>query len=111
MVSQSIIMSLLGYGLMIVIAGLSALLIRGIVATLARAQEARKRTVATPVTVSAVPERDETASHVAAIAAAVYAVLGARRIIHIGEARRGAAWATLARTQLQTSHLPRHDRR
>ena len=106
----TIIMSLFAYGLMIVIAGLSAVLIRTIVVVLARAQDARKRAAAaTPVSVSVEPARDETAAHVAAVAAAVYAIIGAHRLVHIGEATRGSVWATLGRSQHQTSHAPRLD--
>ncbi len=104
-------MSLFAYGMMIVIAGLSALLIRTIVVVLARAGDARNRAAAaaTSVSVSVTPARDETAAHVAAVAAAVYAVIGAHRLVHIGEASRGSVWATLGRSQHQTSHAPRHD--
>ncbi len=107
----AIYMSLFAYGMMIVIAGLSALLIRTIVVVLARAGDARNRAAAaaTPVSVSVTPARDETAAHVAAVAAAVYAIIGAHRLVHIGEASRGSVWATLGRSQHQTSHAPRHD--
>lgn len=106
-----IMMSLFAFGLMTVIAGLSALLIRGIVMVLARAGDARKRSAdaAIPVSVSVAPARDETAAHVAAVAAAVYAVIGSHRLVHIGEASRGSVWATLGRSQHQTSHTPRLD--
>ncbi|MBL8660665.1 MAG: hypothetical protein JNM75_13020 [Rhodospirillales bacterium] len=109
--SGTIMMSLFAYGMMIVIAGLSAVLIRMIVAVLARAGDARKRATAaaTSVSVSVAPARDETAAQVAAVAAAVYAVIGAHRLVHIGEATRGSVWATLGRSQHQTSHAPRLD--
>lgn len=108
----TIMMSLFAYGMMIVIAGLSALLIRTIVVVLARAGDARKRATAaatTAVSVSVAPARDETAAQVAAVAAAVYAVVGAHRLVHIGEATRGSVWASLGRSQHQTSHAPRLD--
>ncbi|HSO41361.1 MAG TPA: hypothetical protein VLR47_00710, partial [Rhodospirillales bacterium] len=84
--------------------------IRVIVAVLARAQDARARaTVATPVSVSVSEARDESAAHVAAVAAAVYAVIGAHRLVRIGEAERSPVWSTLGRTRHQTSHTPRLD--
>jgi hypothetical protein len=95
---------------MTVIALLCAVLIRVIVAILARAQSARAGAgVATPVSVSVTPARDETAAHVAAVAAAVYAVIGAHRLVRIGEPGRSPIWSTLGRTQHQTSHTPRLD--
>lgn len=104
-------MSAFAFGLMTVIALLCAVLIRVIVVVLARTQDARGRAnaVATPVSVSVTPARDETAAHVAAVAAAVYAVIGAHRLVHIGEAGRSPVWSTLGRTQHQTSHTPRLD--
>lgn len=102
-------MAFFGYGMMVVIAILSAVLIRVIVIVLARAQDSRTRAEPTPVSVSVAPARDETAAHVAAVAAAVYAVIGAHRLVHIGEAARGSTWAAFGRSQHQTSHTPRLD--
>jgi hypothetical protein len=66
---------------------------------------------ATPVAVSVMPERDVNAEHAAVIAAAIYAMLGVRRIVHIGEARPTLGWTSQARTRLHTSHAPRTARR
>ena len=101
-------MASFAFGVMTVIALLCAVLIRVIVAVLARAQSARAA-VPTPVSVSVTEARDETAAHVAAVAAAVYAVIGAHRLVRIGEPGRSPIWSTLGRTQHQTSHTPRLD--
>ncbi|MFC1665684.1 hypothetical protein ACFL17_08670 [Pseudomonadota bacterium] len=45
---------------------------------------------------------------VAAISAAIYAALGAHRIIHIEERGRGRAWAVEGRTAHHTSHNVPH---
>lgn len=108
-VSSAIGMSAFAFGLMTVIALLCAVLIRVIVAGLARAQSARTTAAPTPVSVSVTEARDETAAHVAAVAAAVYAVIGAHRLVRIGEPGRSPIWSTLGRTQHQTSHTPRLD--
>lgn len=106
--NSTITMSLFAYGMMVVIAGLSAVLIRAIVVVLARMQAKAKPAAPSVVSVSVSEARDETAAHVAAVAAAVHAVLGAHRIVRVGEAGRGV-WATLGRSQHQTSHTPRLD--
>lgn len=48
------------------------------------------------------------AAVVAAISAAVYAVIGAHRIVYLAEARRGSSWTAEMRTQHHTSHSPHH---
>ena len=80
-----------------------------IVALLARTQASRGQVAATPVSVSVTEARDETAAHVAAVAAAVYAVIGSHRLVRIGEPGRSPIWSSLGRTQHQTSHTPRLD--
>lgn len=107
--SSAITMSFFAYGMMIVIAGLSAVLIRVIVVVLAGVQGRAKAAAPSVVSVSVTPARDETAAHVAAVAAAVHAVLGTQRIVRVGEAGRGSVWATLGRSRHQTSHTPRLD--
>lgn len=105
-------LSLFSYGLMVVIAVLAAVLIRGIVVALASTKKkAAPAAAATPVSISVEPEVDETAAHVAAIAAAVYAVLGAHRLVHIHEVPRGPGWTATGRLAHHGSHLPRHSPR
>lgn len=98
-------LSFFAFGLMAVIAGLASVLIRGIVVLLAGTK--RKAAAPTPVAISVAPAVDETAAHVAAIAAAVYAVIGAHRLVHIGEAQRGAGWTATGRLAHHGSHAPR----
>jgi hypothetical protein len=105
--------SLFAYILMAVIAMLAAVMIRGIVSLLAagKARQAAKTAAVTPVVVSVNPARDESKEIAAAIAAAVYTVLGAHRLVYIGEARPTFSWTSELRTRLHTSHAPRLNRR
>jgi hypothetical protein len=112
-VGATIQTAIFAYGMMAVVAMLCALLIRGIVVALASAQERTKAKAAalpTPVIVSVSPLRDENAEIAAAIAAAVHAVIGAHRLIRIGEARPAYTWTSEIRSRLHTSHTPRLDR-
>ena len=63
----------------------------------------------TPVSISVVPERDQYAEHAAVIGAAVFAMLGTHRLVHIREApqRTAAGWTSQIRSRLHTSHAPR----
>lgn len=101
----------IGYGLTIVVALIAACLIRAIVVILEKMQKKRTAAAApTAVNVAVAPEPeklDETAQHVAAVAAAVYATLGAARLVYIGEAPGRSAWTTAGRTIHQTSHMPK----
>lgn len=112
-VTDGIIQAGFGYILTIVVAVLAAFLIRGIVVSLESLQKSQaKRVTASPapVQVAVEPEQsavDETARHVAAIAAAVYAVVGAHRLVYIGEARPSIGWTTTGRAIHQTSHTPK----
>jgi hypothetical protein len=56
------------------------------------------------VAVSVMPARDENTEHVAVIAAAIYAMLGVWRIVHIGEARPAPGWTLEHRVRVHTSH-------
>ena len=101
-----IVESLAMYGLAIVIAFATALVIRGIVLVTGRvgsAEETKASAAPAPVArpVDGVPPE-----HIAAIAAAVYAVLGSHRIVHISDAGRGLAWTAEGRLMHQTSHRP-----
>jgi hypothetical protein len=97
------------YCLMAVIAGIAALLIRGIVIGLAAIGKKAAVAKPTPVIVSVTPARDESKEVAAAIAAAVYATLGAHRLVYIGEAQRGVGWTGEIRSRLHTAHRPRQD--
>jgi hypothetical protein len=108
-VGSTIKLSLFAYDLMAVIAGLCAVLIHGIVFLLAQAKTRREKAEPPkPVLVSVVPARDESAEIAAAIAAAVHAVIGAHRLVHIGPAGQGSSgWTSEIRSRLHTSHTPR----
>lgn len=59
-----------------------------------------------PVVFSVMPDRDQSAEHAAVIAAAVYAMLGSKRLVYLGEATPGGNWAAQLRSRLHTSHMP-----
>jgi hypothetical protein len=110
-VSAVITQSVFAYVMMAVIAVGAAFMIRGVVVVLERIQH--RTTIAaapTPVQIAVTPqpsEDEERARHVAAVAAAVYAVLGAHRLVYIGEVARAPGWTTSGRVIHHTSHLPK----
>ena len=114
-VTDSISQALFGYGLTIVVAVLTAGMIWAVVQILEhlhhrREAAAKAAKAATPVQVSVAPDQsavDETARHVAAVAAAVYAVLGAHRLVYIGDAVRAHTWSATGRTIHHFSHAPK----
>ena len=99
--------SIFAYVLMAVVAMLAAVVVRGIVIVLQRAGQRRAATSTTPVSISVEPAVDETAAHVAAVAAAVFAVLGAHRLVRIGEAAPAPTWTVAGRAAHHLSHAPR----
>jgi len=110
-VMDGLVQALMGYGLTIVVAMAAAGLIWLIVFTLESLHK-KKQVAAAPtavqVAVAPEPEKvDETARHVAAVAAAVYATLGAARLVYIGEGAHSPAWTSTGRTIHQTSHMPK----
>lgn len=108
LVAEALNKAVFSFLLMVVIATLAACLIRGIVVALAKLQDRRRaEEPPTPVLVSVTPARDESAAVAAAIAAAVYTVIGAHRLIYVGEARHGYGWTSEIRSRLHTSHTPR----
>lgn len=111
-VNESIWQALFSYGLTVIVAALAAVMIWAVVYILDHMHHRREAAAkaATPVQIAVTPEPeavDETPRHVAAVAAAVYAFLGASRLVYIGEAGQGAAWASAGRTIHQTSHQPK----
>ncbi len=99
--------AIFSYVLMAAIASVTAIIIRGIVYVLQASQKKHVPAAATPVLVAVNPEQDEGAVVAAAIAAAVYSVLGAHRLVYIGEARRGYGWTSDVRSRHRDSHSPR----
>ncbi|MEZ5933050.1 MAG: hypothetical protein R3F54_14070 [Alphaproteobacteria bacterium] len=106
--SDLIGLSLQMYGLAIVISLIVALVIKGIVAVLSIAPKHAPSAPAPEASTSTpVADTKRTEDDIAAITAAIYAVMGAHRIVHIENARRSHAWETEGRLMHQTSHLPR----
>ncbi len=107
-----IVQSLSMYGLMICVAVLAAVLIRLIVITLEwvhRQQAARKAKAApAPVAAAAPPPAaavpDMSADDLAAISAAVYAIVGAHRLVRVELPAYGAGWRAAGRIMHHTSH-------
>jgi Na+-transporting methylmalonyl-CoA/oxaloacetate decarboxylase gamma subunit len=94
------------YGLAIVISLLVAFVIRGVVSVLAVLKKETDASEAFPTPVAADRNKKE---HVAAIAAAVWAVLGPYRIVHIEHTERGQVWTAEGRLTHRASHaLGRH---
>ncbi|MFO1430491.1 MAG: hypothetical protein U1F76_10185 [Candidatus Competibacteraceae bacterium] len=97
--------SLLIYGLAILLSLLVAVLIQGIVAVAGWLQRRPTETVGTRVALD-----DATAGHdIVVIAAAVSAMVGTHRIVHIEDVSRGRIWTASGRAAHYASHrLPRH---
>ena len=106
--STAIALSASIFALAIVISMLVALLIKGIVATLSWHRKP-PWTVAPPPATVASGETDTGRSDIAAITAAVYAVVGAHRIVHIERADRARTWTAEGRAAHHASHaITRH---
>lgn len=104
----SILLSLQVYLLGICISLLVALLIRGVVNTLSAA----KKKPAIPEAPVVPAPADFLKTDIPAIAAAVYAVLGAHRIVHIESRGHGVGWTAEGRLAHHTSHsIARHAKR
>lgn len=105
--SPDIFLSLRIYGLAIVISMAVALLIRVVVSIVSMQQRKPQ------------PEKDKAATtpppdlegHIAAISAAVYAMIGAHRIVHISARGRGGAWTLEGRHDHHVSHKVPHQPR
>lgn len=110
-VVDSMFQAAFGYGLTIVVAILTAGMIWLVVRVLDHLHHRREAAkTAAPVQVSVTPEQpavDETAHHLAAVAAAVYAVLGAHRLVYVGDAVRAHTWTATGRTIHHFSHSPK----
>jgi hypothetical protein len=110
-VMDGLVQAAVAYGLTIAVAMAAAGLIWLIVMTLeAMKKKEKAATAPTSVQIAVAPEPeqvDETARHVAAVAAAVYATLGAARLVYIGEGAHSPAWTSTGRTIHQTSHMPK----
>jgi hypothetical protein len=96
------------YGLAIVVALGIAALIKAIVVVLS-ALEPKPAAAAKPAAATAgAAATDVEADHIAAIAAAVYSLIGAHRIVHIERERRHGEWAVEGRIAHHASHTVAH---
>ena len=106
------------YALAIVIAIAAAVLIRFIVLVLERRQASKKTDTAFPASAASAMAADPGGAtdrgdgvnpdHVAAISAALYASLGAHRIVRVEPVYRHPTWADQGRWQLQSSRHARY---
>ncbi|KAF0222954.1 MAG: hypothetical protein FD176_2269 [Rhodospirillaceae bacterium] len=100
--NEAVQLSLLVYGLGVVIALAAAVLIKFIVVALAWGE--RK---AVPAVVPAAPSSAGIPPHhLVVIAAAAHAMVGANRIVHIGAAAGTAGWSAEGRFAHHGSHHP-----
>jgi hypothetical protein len=106
---DAFLLSLQMFGLVIVVSMLVAAMIRAIVYTLSAMQKKRQPATApaAPPPVPATAEPDPAEYDIAVIAAAVYATVGAPRILHI-EDRRGVSWTVGGRLAHHGSHAVPH---
>ena len=106
--SEVIIKTLWIYGLTIIVSLGVAVVIKVIVLTLGRLEGKPALAPApSPLPVEQAPLSIE-AHHVAAIAAAVHAMGGAHRVVHIEAAHRHQEWAAGGRQAQHASHAPPH---
>ena len=105
--SEVIIKTLFVYGLAIIVSLAVAVVIKVIVVAL-NILERKPAVPAQPIPVPPAPFAAE-ADHIAVIAAAVHAMTGAHRIVHIEAAPHHSGWAAEGRLAHHASHaLPHH---
>ncbi len=108
--SEVIIKTLWIYGLTIVVSLAVAVVIKVIVVAL-NMLERKPAEPAQPIAVPPAPFAVE-ADHIAVIAAAVHAMTGAHRIVHIETGPHQSGWAAGGRQAHHSSHtLPHHPKR
>ena len=103
---EAMLLSLKVYALAIAISMAVAVMIKLIVVAVSAGRRAQPTQAAPERAASTAGPPEE---HVAAIAAAVYAFLGAHRIVHIEERSRNRAWAAEGRTAHHVSHNVPHN--
>jgi len=108
-VGDIVILTLYIYAFAIAISTLVAVMIKGITVVCSLTQEPRKpERSPQEQPVGASDQRDEHVP-IAAISAAVYALVGPHRIVHIEHAARSPAWVAAGRVRHHSAHnLPRH---
>ena len=106
---DNLILSFKLYALSIVISFFVAVMIKAIVWALSATQKTQAPTDTARVEQELPPE--PAVSDIPAIAAAVYAIMGAHRIVHIEGVRARGSWIQEGRMIHQTSHAVRHSPR
>ncbi len=107
-----ILKTLLIYGFAIVVSMLIAVVIKGIVVGIKVFKRAPVPQAPSAVAPRPVVGADVEGDHVAAIAAAVYAIVGEHRIVRIEAGQRGAEWVAGGRAAHHGSHdVAHHPRR
>nr|VFJ43406.1 MAG: hypothetical protein BECKDK2373B_GA0170837_100557 [Candidatus Kentron sp. DK]VFJ58704.1 MAG: hypothetical protein BECKDK2373C_GA0170839_106713 [Candidatus Kentron sp. DK] len=99
------LLSIQVYGLAIVISMLVAVMIRGVVGVLSVLE---KKTEAASVPAGPIASASGDDGHIAAITAAVWAMSGHFRIVHIEPGGRGQVWTTEGRLAHHASHAVEH---
>lgn len=102
---EAVVLSLKIYALAIVISLVVAAMIKVIVVAVSATRSENGETAPASKPAASARPPDE---HVAAVAAAVYACLGAHRIVHIKERGRDRAWTAEGRTAHHVSHNVPH---
>lgn len=105
--SEVIIRTLWIYGLTIVVSLAVAVIIKAIVVTL-NMLERKPAAPAQPVAVAPLVPLAVEADHIAAIAAAVYAMASTHRIVHIEATPHQSGWAAGGRQAHHASHSLHH---
>jgi hypothetical protein len=95
------------FALVAVIAFLTAVVIRAVVAALALGDRSARLPAATPAPAAAASTPGVPPQHLAAIAAAVSMAIGAHRIVRIEDMGVGGAWTAGGKHILRTSHFIR----
>ena len=101
--TADIVLTIKMYGLAIFVSILVAVMIRGIVVVLEAIQKKPEKPPAAVPAAAPAPAQDVTENDIAAIAAAVYAMLGTVRIVSIEDTGRGRAWTHRGRFMHQAS--------
>jgi hypothetical protein len=104
--SEVIIKTLWIYGLAVIVSLAVAVVIKVIVVALNKL-ERKPAALAQPVPVPPAPFAVE-ADHIAVIAAAVHAMTGAHRVVHIEASPHHSGWAAEGRQVHHASHTPPH---
>ncbi len=93
------------YALAVVVAMVIAVVVKLIVLVLERFE---RKAAPRPAPAPPAPAFDLAADHVVAIAAAVHALIGAHRVVHIAPSRRQAGWLAEGRHAHHASHGQEH---